>query len=621
MVLKVRGMTCSTCEKHVGDAAASVPGVLTARADQSRGLLTIDFDPGLTMAPKVTQAVGTAVAAAGYTVVGEASANHKPQAVSVLVAGAAIVLILFINALGWFNFLPTIDSSLGLGMIFVAGLLTSVHCVAMCGGFALSQQSKGPSALSGLAYHGGRIVSYTVLGGVVGGVGSVISFSPATRGLVAGVAGLFMVALGLKMLGLLPKPSWLRLPRMPRLFQGRMTLALRSKGPFFVGLANGFMPCGPLQTMQLYALGTGSIAWGALSMFLFSVGTVPLMFAFGALSRFFPARWQHRLVRASAILVVFFGVVMTGRALDLSGATGQIKTLADRVTGADRGAVVAVPVAAGSTDLVSRPGVAVVKDGSQYVSFDLEPNRYLPITVQKGIPVRWTINATATNLNGCNGEVVVPQLNLRKKLAVGANLIEFTPTESGTLSYTCWMGMIGSSIRVVDNLGTASAPALVAASPGTSGGCFAVAPPPGFADGRIPVDLVEKAEIKKEDGKTVQEVTVTVDDDGYSPAVVVVEKGVPARFRFVAKKLNGCNSYVDFPAYGAGVDLSKGQWQTPAIPVVEDFVFQCGMAMLHGYVRVVDDLSRVDLAEVKATAAAWRPEPGSGGCCGGKQDD
>ena len=613
LVLRVRGMTCSTCEKRVGDAAASVAGVLTARADQSRGSLTITFDPGVTNVPKLTSEVGRAVAEVGYTVVGEGAVGRRSQAITLVVAGLAITLFLFLNAQGWFNVLPTIDSSIGLGMVFIAGLLTSLHCVAMCGGLALSQQNTGSSPWSGLAYHGGRVVSYTILGAVVGGVGSVVSFSPAARGLVAGVAGVFMVVLGLKMLGLVPKPSWLRLPR---LIPARMTLALRRKGRFFVGLANGLMPCGPLQTMQLYALGTGSLVLGALSMFLFSVGTVPLMFTFGILSRFFSSRWQHRLVRASAVLVVFFGVVMAGRALELSGVSGQIKTLADRVTGAGT-ASVTVPLTDGSTDRVAPPGVAVLKDGFQYVSFDLQPNRYLPITVQKGIPVRWTINASEHNLNGCNGEVVVPQLNLRKKLVVGPNLIEFTPAESGTLSYTCWMGMINSSIRVVDNLGTAPVLAPPEAGPGAPGGCCGAGTPPAFADGRIPVDLIQKAVFKTEAGKTVQEVTVTVDDGGYSPAVVVVQKGLPTRFRFVAKKLSACNGYVDFPAYGAGVDLSQGQRQTPLIPVVQDFVFQCGMGMLHGYVRVVDDLSRVDLAEVKATAAAWRPEPGSGGCCGG----
>lgn len=632
LVLKVRGMTCSTCEKRVEDAAGSVPGVLSAKADQSRGRLTLAYDTLVTTVDDLTKRVETAVATAGYTVLGPASVAEKPQTTGVLVVAAGIIaLFLLISSQGWFNFLPTIDSSMGLGMVFVAGLLTSMHCVAMCGGIALSQQnkvvgtgeprqSKLRTSLKGLPYHLGRIVSYTILGGVVGALGSVVSFSPVTKGILAGVAGLFMVGLGLKMLGLLPKVTWLRPPKLPRIIPHHLTMKFRSRGPFFIGLLNGFMPCGPLQTMQLYALGTGSMALGALSMFLFSVGTVPLMFAFGALSSFFSAKWQHRLVRASAILVVFFGVVMSGRALDLSGASGQLKTLADQVTGADKAAI----QPASLKDLAGRPGVATLKNGIQYVNFDLEPGTYFPITVQKGVPVEWIINAVEDNLNGCNEEITIPQLGLTKKLKVGANLIQFTPTSTGTISYTCWMGMIGSSIRVVDNLSSAPLQDLAQAlpplggAPGTgAGGCCSPGTAPAFADGRIPTDVIQKAQFKTELGKAFQEVTVTVDDQGYSPAVLVVQKGIPTRFTFVGKKLNGCNSYVDFPAYGAGLDLSKGQLQTPQIPVGQDFVFQCGMAMLHGYVRVVPDLATVDLAEVKATVTAWKPAEGSGGCCGG----
>ncbi len=88
----------------------------------------------------------------------------------------------------------------------------------------------------------------------------------------------------------------------------------------------------------------------------------------------------------------------------------------------------------------------------QEVSFDLQPNAYAPITVQKGLPVRWVINATARSITGCNNELVVPSLGIRKKLKVGANLIEFTPTATGQIKYSCWMGMIRSTITVVDRV-------------------------------------------------------------------------------------------------------------------------------------------------------------------------
>ena len=73
--------------------------------------------------------------------------------------------------------------------------------------------------------------------------------------------------------------------------------------------------CGPLQAMQLYALGTGSMLTGALSMFLFSLGTVPLMFGFGAISSVFKQQFNQKMLKVSAILVMLLGVVMLNRGL------------------------------------------------------------------------------------------------------------------------------------------------------------------------------------------------------------------------------------------------------------------------------------------------------------------
>jgi len=338
------------------------------------------------------------------------------------------------------------------------------------------------------------------------------------------------------------------------------------------------------------------------------------------------------LVRASAILVVFFGVVMAGRALDLSGASGLLQTAVSQMTGGVQlslpvgGANTAVSGGSGSGGSSADTTVATLKDGIQYVSFDLQPGSYSPITVQKGIPVRWTINATDDNLNGCNGEIQVPQLNLRKKLAIGANLIEFTPDSSGIISYTCWMGMISSSIRVVDDLG--GNPGAIAVPPqpdvGSAGGgsagkgsCCGSSTAAAFASGKIPTDQIAKAQFLTEKGQRIQEVTVRVDDQGYSPAVLVVQKGVPTRIKFIGAKLSACNSTVSFPDYGGVLDLGAGQLGTPLIPVEKDFTFQCGMNMLHGYVRVVNDLATADLAEIKATVTNWKPKTGAGGmsCC------
>ncbi|MCW2278575.1 cupredoxin domain-containing protein [Heliophilum fasciatum] len=96
--------------------------------------------------------------------------------------------------------------------------------------------------------------------------------------------------------------------------------------------------------------------------------------------------------------------------------------------------------------------VAKIEGKSQIVESTIEAGRYRPIVVQKGIPVTWTIYATDKNLNGCNNPVTIPKFNMEKTLVPGANVIEFIPMEEGTITYTCWMGMISSTITVVNDL-------------------------------------------------------------------------------------------------------------------------------------------------------------------------
>ena len=121
--------------------------------------------------------------------------------------------------------------------------------------------------------------------------------------------------------------------------------------------------------------------------------------------------------------------------------------------------------------------------------------------------------------------------------------------------------------------------------------------------GKIPVDSIQVAKI--EGG--IQTADIRVDDGGYTPAVVVVKLGVKTRIRFAADKLSSCNYIVSFPEYQGQLDLSQGQLETPPLDVTGDFTFQCGMGMLHGYVKAVKDTTNVDLKAIARQVAAFTP--------------
>ncbi len=187
------------------------------------------------------------------------------------------------------------------------------------------------------------------------------------------------------------------------------------------------MPCGPLQSMQLYALSTGSIITGALSMFMFSLGTVPLMFILGALSSKINKKFTEKMLSICAVLVVILGIGMLNNGLALSG--------------------VAMPSMVNTQSTSNK--TTVTKD-LQTVTTSLDFGRYPALSVKNNIPVKWTITAEKGVINGCNNEIIIPEYDLVVKLKEGENVIEFTPTRTGTFSYSCWMGMIRSSITVID---------------------------------------------------------------------------------------------------------------------------------------------------------------------------
>jgi plastocyanin domain-containing protein len=438
-----------------------------------------------------------------------------------------------------------------------------------------------------------------------------------------------MVILGLRMLGLLKG-----LPRAARLVPSplRVTVAklgsgLRSRGPFAVGVLNGFMPCGPLQTMQLYALGTGSALAGAASMFVFSIGTVPLMLVFGLTAALLPRKFVPVMVKASAVLVMFLGVVTFGRAAALSGIPlPDISSLSLAPGGTAQSAPI-IPV----VDRASSRGplAAILANGVQTITTEFKDGYYVPFTVQAGVPLKWTIRVREEDLNGCNNPVEVPGYKIRKILVPGDNLIEFTPAKEGVIPYSCWMGMIKSRITVVKDLAAGTAEKGGAGSlsdrlgpgSGTGGGaCCSGSTNPDFALGRVPSETIGMPVVKN----GIQEITITVGNGGYTPAAFVLQKGMKAIVKFKAEEVTSCNSPVVFPEYNGALDLAKGQLETPAIPITGDFTFQCWMGMLHGYVKAVDDLSKVDVEKVRDEIRNYRASGGSiggaggaGGCCGG----
>jgi sulfite exporter TauE/SafE/copper chaperone CopZ/plastocyanin domain-containing protein len=584
--LKISGMTCVSCENIIERKLQGTKGISDAKVSYVTGNAIITFDEDVISIDgiiKVIEELDYMVIKTPQKITHN-KMHEKPDITKILGVGIILyALYMIINRFGGFNIFnafPQAEAGTGYGMLFVIGLLTSLHCVAMCGGINLSQcvpqqlpagdsNTRLATLKPSLLYNLGRVISYTVVGGIVGAVGSVVSFSGAAKGIVQLAAGIFMVIMGLNMLNIFP---WLKKlnPRMPKIFAKKINDQKSSKSPLYVGLLNGVMPCGPLQAMQLYALSTGSPLAGAVSMFLFSLGTVPLMFGLGALSSLLSKKFTHKMMTVSAVLVVILGISMFSSGATLSGISLP-------------------PIGRSSSSSAEDNNVAIVSDGVQTVSTKLSPGTYEAIVVQKGIPVKWVIQASDEDINGCNNEIIIPKFEVEKKLEEGENVIEFTPSESGTYAYSCWMGMIRSTITVIDDINDSDTSA-----PNTG---------ESKSNYKIPVDEIAIAEMI--DGGQI--VSIDMTEDGFTPAVVVVQKNIDTLLIINGIDVNDNNKTLLFPKYRAQVNIEPGENPLQLIPD-GDFEFTTASSSFYGYVKVVDDIDNIDIEAIKEEVRAFVPE-------------
>jgi sulfite exporter TauE/SafE/copper chaperone CopZ len=440
--LSIGDLHCQGCETIVEQAVTRLPGVEKAKADYDAGTLDVTFDPAQTdPAP-----IAAAVEAAGYSCSPQRPArspsNILGRLLLVLLALAGIVgLLAGGGSLAERFQLPHLEHEMSYGLLFLVGLFTGFHCVGMCGGFVLGYATRSAAA-SGrtqwpthLLYGLGKTLSYTLIGGGFGLLGSVIAFTPQNRGYAAIAAGAFLILFGINMLDWFPGLRRFGL-RMPR-FLVRCVSAESQKhsGPFSIGLLNGLMiACGPLQAMYVMAAGTGGFLEGARMLLAFGLGTLPVMLVFGMLAGAVSSRISHGLLKASALLVAALGLIMLNRGLLLAGTGYDFRSLA--------------ALAERRLETLQATSAESREDGRQTIRMEVDgqgyhPNRFI---LKQGVPVEWTV--VGQEITQCNRRIMVPALDLEFEVRPGESVIEFTPERAGVIGWSCWMGMLHGAFVV-----------------------------------------------------------------------------------------------------------------------------------------------------------------------------
>jgi sulfite exporter TauE/SafE len=221
------------------------------------------------------------------------------------------------------------------GTALLLGLASSLHCVGMCGPISLALTAKSPKLLQhNLIYHFGRIITYTALGVLFGFFGRELFLFGFQQNVAvyAGIALLLYAVFPVVFRRLsfqhpLLRPiygKWFKFSQ--RIMQGNGV-----RRSFSMGMLNGILPCGMVYAALAGALATQGILQGAGFMFLFGMGTSPLLTGFVMSQQLAKQEWRERFRAYLPVFLSIAAVLMILRGADLDWGSFSPSMIANQV--------------------------------------------------------------------------------------------------------------------------------------------------------------------------------------------------------------------------------------------------------------------------------------------------
>lgn len=311
--LHVSGTHCASCKILIEDVLSGEEGVKNVQVNLKKE--TVEIETGSTKsAEELATFLTSKIKGNGYTLSVEKQTEEKESdgIIWKAIPAGLIFLILF--------FLLQKSGILNIGIgsqttpitSFIIGLIASVSsCLAIVGGLVLSlsakvSQDEVSDTKTFLLFHGGRLVSFAVLGGVLGVIGNAIGINFTLTAILGIIASLVMLFLGLNLVGVFTNNK-ITLPS--GIFNFFRKIEHKTLAPLLVGFGTFFLPCGFTQSMQVAALGSGSFVSGSLIMFTFALGTLPmlLLLSFGSAS-FAHGKYAPLFFKSAGVVVIGLGL-------------------------------------------------------------------------------------------------------------------------------------------------------------------------------------------------------------------------------------------------------------------------------------------------------------------------
>jgi len=288
-----------------------------------------------------------------------------------------------------------------------------------------------------------KIVAHTLLGFLLGWLGSQIELSLTVRLFFQGLAAIFMLATAGNLLNLHPIFRYVVF-QPPKFVQRLVRNSTKGKAlftPALLGFMTIFIPCGVTQAMEVLAITSGSAVLGATIMFAFVLGTSPLFAIVGVATAKLSENFRQNFMKIAAALLVFLGMSSINGILVVLDAPITFGTVTSPITyffSDDR-------FSADQND-----GVTETVKGTQQVLINVKSNGYSPqrVTVKAGVPVELTLKTDG--VYSCASSFILKAFNVKMQLGpTDSQTVAFTPTQKGKYPFTCSMGMYSGVLEVI----------------------------------------------------------------------------------------------------------------------------------------------------------------------------
>lgn len=282
-----------------------------------------------------------------------------------------------------------------------------------------------------------KVVAYTLLGGLLGWLGSYLTLSPMTRAFLMIAIGIFMVGNALRMFNVHPIFRYFSIepPKFITRYIRRTAKGTDTFTPIFLGALTVFIPCGITQAMMATALGTGSVVMGAALMFAFTLGTSPVFFVVAYLTTELGSRLEKFFMRFVAVVVLILGLVTMNGGLNILGSPLSLQNLARNLFPSNSGPA---PVAQANQPAPVEGEVVL------YV----QNEGYFPQTLSAPAGKDFMLNLITDKTYSCARDFVIPALDFYELLPDTGNVqVSIPAQEKGSkLFFTCSMGMYTGQI-------------------------------------------------------------------------------------------------------------------------------------------------------------------------------